>query len=150
MKCKHTKFCFDGWISLTNLGKILFVLLLCQCVFYTYINPVFTQMLPADDRQKILNFSKMFRNSNFRCYIWIQHEKCIQMSTNKPSIGSVVLEKAPMQFAENFVKLCNTNLTAVVKSVNYFSLSFKALENQKDAKLKCEHCIFYQQFATSL
>ena len=25
-------------------------------------------------------------------HIWIQHKKCIQMSTNKPSIGILVLE----------------------------------------------------------
>ena len=32
-----------------------------------------------------------FGNSTVHCYNWIQHEKCIKISTNKPSIGSVVL-----------------------------------------------------------
>ena len=32
---------------------------------------------------------------NLYYYIWIQHEKCIQMSTNKPIIDSLVLEIAP-------------------------------------------------------
>ena len=39
-------------------------------------------------------FSKTFPTSNCHGHIWIQHEKCIQMSTNKPSIGAVVLEIA--------------------------------------------------------
>ena len=33
-----------------------------------------------------------FENQMFHCHILIQHEKYIQMSTNKPSIGSAVLE----------------------------------------------------------
>ena len=32
------------------------------------------------------------RNSDFYCHIWILHEKCIQMSTNKPTLGSVILK----------------------------------------------------------
>ena len=39
-------------------------------------------------------FSKFGKKSNSYCKIWNQYEKCIQMSTNKPSIGPVVLEKA--------------------------------------------------------
>ena len=35
---------------------------------------------------------KIFHNSNFYCHIWIQNEKYLQMSTNKPSIGPVVTE----------------------------------------------------------
>ena len=33
-------------------------------------------------------FYFFFQNSNFHCHIWIQHEKCIQKSTNKLSIGA--------------------------------------------------------------
>ena len=40
---------------------------------------------------------------NFHCHIWNQHEKCIKMSTNKPSIGAVVLEITPMIFKQNTV-----------------------------------------------
>ena len=36
-----------------------------------------------------------FQIFNFHCHIWKQHEKFIQMSTNKPSIGAVVLEITP-------------------------------------------------------
>ena len=46
---------------------------------------------------------KKFKNSIFHCYIWIQHEKCIKMSTNKPSIGAVVLDIA-IEFGENSFK----------------------------------------------
>ena len=41
------------------------------------------------------NFTKMFKNVKlveFHYYIWIYHEKCIQMGTNMPSIGSVFRE----------------------------------------------------------
>ena len=37
-------------------------------------------------------FLQIFKNSNFQFHICIQHEKCIQMSTNMPSIGPVILE----------------------------------------------------------
>ena len=40
------------------------------------------------------NIFRKVINSNFHCHFWIQHGKCIQMSTNKPSIGPVVLELA--------------------------------------------------------
>ena len=49
-------------------------------------------MFSADRRSKFSTFFTNFWNSNIYCHIWIQHEKCIQMSTNKPSIGAVVLE----------------------------------------------------------
>ena len=31
---------------------------------------------------------------NFRHHIWIHHEKCIKISTNMPTIGSVIPEIA--------------------------------------------------------
>ena len=43
---------------------------------------------------EIVSFYRNVQNSNFHCHIWIQQEKCNQMSTNKPSIGSVFLEIA--------------------------------------------------------
>ena len=58
-----------------------------------------TRVWRAHDRSK---FSKIFRNLNFHCYIWIQHEKCIKMSTNKPSIGWIILIIAPLTW-ENFI-----------------------------------------------
>ena len=52
-------------------------------------------MTSTDDMLKFSNFfSKKIQNLNFHFHIWIQHEKYIQMSTNKPSIGSVVPETA--------------------------------------------------------
>ena len=41
------------------------------------------------------------RNPNFHYHILNQHEKCIQMSTNKPSIGAVVLETDPCDYNKN-------------------------------------------------
>ena len=38
------------------------------------------------------SFCKNIRNSSFYCHIWIQHEKYIQMSTNKTYIDPLVLE----------------------------------------------------------
>ena len=58
---------------------------------------LFMLMSSADNRSEFSNlFFKNFQNSNFQCHIWIQHEKCIKTSTNKPSIGAVVLEIVPL------------------------------------------------------
>ena len=43
---------------------------------------------------EILHFYFKFSKFKFHCHIWIKYEDCIQMSTNKPSIGPVVLEIA--------------------------------------------------------
>ena len=56
-------------------------------------------------RQKFLKKIKTFfpqknQDANF-CHIWIQHEKCIQMSTNKPTFGAVIREIAPRIFIKN-------------------------------------------------
>ena len=40
----------------------------------------------------------MFKNSNFYCHIWIQHEKLIQISTNKPTFGPLVFKIAHKDF----------------------------------------------------
>ena len=62
------------------------------CLYNSSIfNPLQARMSNADDRSKISIVLKKFQNSIFGCHIWIQHEKCIWLSTNKPSIGSVVL-----------------------------------------------------------
>ena len=39
--------------------------------------------------------SKIIKISRYHCHIWIQHVKCIKISTNRSSIGSVILEIAP-------------------------------------------------------
>ena len=48
---------------------------------------------PADDGQVIF-FPLKSQNSNHHYHIQIHHEKCIQISTNKLSIGPVVLDIA--------------------------------------------------------
>ena len=49
-------------------------------------------MYSADDRPFF--FSKIFKSQNFYCHNYIQHEKCIKTSTNKPIFLAVVLEIA--------------------------------------------------------
>ena len=75
---------FNTMISLKNTTSVVL----------QWFNP-----LPADVqcRQQVKNVNKFFNiflKFTFSCYIWIQHEKCIQMSTNKPSTGSMDLEIA--------------------------------------------------------
>ena len=62
-----------------------------------HFNPLGTDVICRCQIEFSFNFSKKKKKSqnlDCHCHIWIQHEKCIQMSTNKPSIGSVVLEIA--------------------------------------------------------
>ena len=56
------------------------------------ITTLFMHMLCTNNRTKFSFFPKKFQMHIFNCHIWILHEKCIQMSINKPSIGPVVLE----------------------------------------------------------
>ena len=39
-------------------------------------------------------FVKNVKNVEFHDHIWNHHEKCIQMSTNMPGIGSLIRETA--------------------------------------------------------
>ena len=61
--------------------------------------------------QNFPTFSKNFWNSKFHCHI--QHKKCIQMSTNKPSIGAMILE-LPLELWENSFEL-QLFLTQILK-----------------------------------
>ena len=76
-----------------------------------------TWMSNADNMPKFSNLFKKFQKSNFHCHIWIQHEKCIQMSTNKPSIGSV------------FLKIASWILRNIVKFQFFFSKTEASLES---------------------
>ena len=49
-----------------------------------------TRMSMADDSAKFFQISSNDLKI-LTCYIYMQHEICIQMSTKKPSIGPVVL-----------------------------------------------------------
>ena len=75
-------------------------------------------MSNADDKPKLSRFFKICQNLHFDCHIWIQHDKCIQMSTNKPSIGSVILEISP----EDFEKISKFNfyITAMWKRIKEY------------------------------
>ena len=53
----------------------------------------------ANDKSNFSKFLlKKVQNSNSHCHNWIQHDKCIQISTNKPSINPVVLGLASLVF----------------------------------------------------
>ena len=43
--------------------------------------------------QKLTNLVKNVKIVEFRDHIWNHNEKCIQMSTNMPGIGSLICEK---------------------------------------------------------
>ena len=69
------------------------------------------QIKKKKERKRKKKRKKMKWNSNFYCYIWIWHQKCIPMSTSKPSIGSVICKIPPQIFAKiaemlNFCSLC--------------------------------------------
>ena len=69
--------------------------------FSKYINPLHANL---DYRGCVKYFSELKKKWNLIFItIDIQHEKCIQMSTNKPSIGPVILEIA-LEFWGRFVK----------------------------------------------
>ena len=63
----------------------------------------YPSMCAAEYRRRITFFVNLFQNSNFHCHIWIQHEKCITMSTNKPSLELTVLES---QSPKELIKYC--------------------------------------------
>ena len=54
-----------------------------------------TRQASADDRSKMLSkFVKNVEIVEFHDHIWNHNEKCIQMSTNMPGIGSLIRELA--------------------------------------------------------
>ena len=71
-------------------------------ILYFALTPKCKSWVQTDNRPKIFNFFNKFLNSNCHCHIGIQNEKCIQMNTNKPSIGSVVLDIL-LKFGENIL-----------------------------------------------
>ena len=63
--------------------------------FWTALHWINHLYVDIDSRPKFSNLKKKEKNkwiSNVHCHIWMQHEKCIKMSTNKPSIGAVALD----------------------------------------------------------
>ena len=67
-----------------------------------------------------------WKKIHFTCHIWIDNEKCIQMSTNKPSISSVVLEIAPWIWR----KICQILIfssSILLRSVQQYNCLFAAV-----------------------
>ena len=77
-----------------SIGFKMFELVFCmfyfrQC-FVIQISP-FIYQITSENRHF---FYKYICTSNFHSCLWIQREKCIQISINKPTIGSMVLKIA--------------------------------------------------------
>ena len=97
------------------------------------------QMSCANDTSNFPNLFLKIWNSNFHCYIWIQHEKCIQMSTNKPSIGSVFLEISPW-ILRQFCQLCDQHVMLYVLEYNLPWLpSFHLFDDARSWGQVCNH-----------
>ena len=79
--------------NLLQIGHIFIVIVWFWFVLFFISLNVLThslQISSVDNRLKFFNFYKEIQNSHFHSHPWIQHENCIKMSTNKPSIGAVV------------------------------------------------------------
>ena len=76
-----------GWEHRSTSGWVLKSSLIYQSYTIISSNPLHTDV---ESRWQANFFSKKIQNSNFHCHIWIQHEKCIQMSTNKPSNRNIL------------------------------------------------------------
>ena len=94
---RHFITCFSIWSSLFKNHEYRSLTTSCCPIkftaYYMLWFPVihFHADVECRDRSKFQIFSSSLK-LNFHYHIWIQREKCIQMSTNKPSIGSVVLK----------------------------------------------------------
>ena len=53
---------------------------------------VILTLTALESRRQVRKNYKNVKILKFRDYIWNHHEKCIQMSTNMPSIGLVIAE----------------------------------------------------------
>ena len=113
---------------------------------------LFTRMLSADNRLKVsIFFWKNFQNSNYHCHIWIQYEKCIQMSTNKLSITDALgAGKAPwiwkmFKFQLFELKLCTVRHLAQWSSAHFIWCGRSPDQNLYKAKISCYVCCALEQ-----
>ena len=61
------------------------------------------RLASANDRQKSNKCQQNVNIVEFHNHIWNHHEKCIQISTNMPGIGSLIRE-IDVKFKENMKK----------------------------------------------
>ena len=124
--------CSYGFIRERKRGKQLPQIKQISWTPFLYTLTFSARMLSADDTAKCFKlFQKMFK---FSCHIWNQHEKCIQMSTNKPSIGSVIHEIA-LDFEKiwrNFNFFCSQKTGARVESINSYKQKTPEVENRME------------------
>ena len=94
----HSDIEYQGILQIWQIG------ILHQTTSPMYFNPLQGDVECRRQTNIFLLFQKLSK-IKFSLPYWIQHEKCIQMSTNKPSIGVVVLE-----IAIQILTFSNTNL----------------------------------------
>ena len=103
------------------LSDPIFIMSVCLLISVTmwsllkickYLLTVISLHVVVEYRRQIktfqLLFVKTFRYSHFHSHILILHVKCIQISTNKPSIGSVVPVTALTVFRKHWQISCLT------------------------------------------
>ena len=98
MHFDHSDIEYQGILQIWQIG------ILHQTTSPMYFNPLQGDVERRRQTNIFLLFQKLSK-IKFSLPYWIQHEKCIQMSTNKPSIGVVVLE-----IAIQILTFSNTNL----------------------------------------
>ena len=96
-----------------QIGQFEYVVMVCMQVHGII---TLSTWMPSAEHRPVFSFfffKEMLKFDIFiALFIWIQHEKYIQMGTNKPSIGLVVLEIAPwIKKKKNVVKFCTLKLT---------------------------------------
>ena len=113
-KKKVTRSICELWIYQAILYKTN--LLLNHCI----ILDLSMRMSRADDRFNFFNFYQKNYKFNFIAIIRFSTKKCIKMSTNKPSIGSVVFEILLFCVCKNiFVNFNNFALNTILKYLFY-------------------------------
>ena len=92
-----------AWLKTRLTSSIIMISKWALC-FITYMTCFIH--LPADvssrQHDKIPQSFFLNQNSHFNCHFWIQLEKCIKMSSNKPEIGPLVLEIAQWILRRHF------------------------------------------------
>ena len=67
-----------------------------RCIVYRWIPRSLNAFRAAGECRRqvknVTNFVKYLKIVEFHDHIWIHHEKCIQISTNMPSIGLLIVE----------------------------------------------------------
>ena len=83
--CNFISIIRSRFLIATSISKV-------RTLLYLFINPLYTSVDFRREVKNCPNLKKKSKIQSFYYHIWIQNKKYIQMSTNKPSIGSIVCE----------------------------------------------------------